>query len=106
VPVLVHEDDRCSIDAGEVCADRSDDCVEASVRSLGHVGSALAGARGLRWIRLADDDLPARELERPRVDAPEAELEHPAGRLSEELEDLRGCACSKRRRQPSHDPRR
>jgi hypothetical protein len=106
VPVLVYEDDRCSIDAGEVGTDGSGDRIEAPLRPLRDTGSALSGARGLRWILLDDDDLPARELERPRVDAREAELEHPAGRLSGELENLRGCACSKRRRQPSHDPRR
>ena len=36
-----------------------------------------------------DDDLPTGELERPRVDAREAELEHAAGPVSEQLEDPR-----------------
>ncbi|MFL5915311.1 MAG: hypothetical protein ACJ752_06695 [Gaiellaceae bacterium] len=45
--------------------------------------SPLPCPLGLGRIRLHDDDLPPGELERPRMDACEAELEHAAAPVSQ-----------------------
>jgi hypothetical protein len=100
--VLVHEDDLRGVDTGEIGAAGGDDGVEVLLRSLDDLCPALAGARRLRRIRLHDDDIPAGELERPRVDASEAELQHPAGPFSEQLEDPRRCGRGQSRRKSVH----
>ena len=81
---------------------RRDDGVEAPLGPVDRLCSSLPCPLGLGRIRLHDDDLPAGELERPRVDAGEAELEHAAGPVSQELQDPRHRARGQGRRQPSH----
>jgi hypothetical protein len=76
-------------DCTELPADRRDDGVEASVRVVGEPRAPLPSSLGLRGIRLDDDHLPARELEGPRVDPGEPELEHAARAGAEQLEDPR-----------------
>jgi hypothetical protein len=77
------------VDAGEVGSTRGDDSVEASFGALEDVRSPFAGALSLGRVRLQDDDLPAGELERPRVDAGKPELEHATRAVSQQLEDPR-----------------
>ena len=105
---LVHgsiprDDDRprC-LDPPEAGAGGRDDGVEAVFRTVDDLRSALPCLLHADGIRLDDDDLPARELERARMDAREAELEHAPGSVSEQLEDPRRRARGKGRRQPSH----
>jgi hypothetical protein len=89
VAALVHEDDLRGVDAGEVGSARGDDGVEAPARPLDDLRSPLPRPFGLGRVRLHDYDLPAGELEELRVDAREAQLEHPAGPVSQQLEDPR-----------------
>jgi len=90
------------VDAGEVGAGRSHDRVESALGPFGdHVGARFcAGAK--RGIRLHDDDLPARELERRGVNPGEAQLEHAAGPLTEQVQDRRRGGGGESRRQPRH----
>ena len=69
------------VDPGEVCAGGSHYRVEPARGPLGDRAGARFGAGAKRGVRLDDDDLPARELERRGVDAGEAELEHASGAL-------------------------
>ena len=64
--------------------------------------SALSRAFGLDLIRLHHKDLPACELERPRVDACKGEFQYAAGAVPQQLEDVRCRTGGKSRRQPSH----
>jgi len=77
------------VDAGEIRAGRSHDRVESALGSLGDRAGARLCAGAKRGIRLHDDDLPARELERRSVNPGEAELEHAAGPLTEQVDDRR-----------------
>src|SRR5439155_16366135 len=81
------DDGPRSLDPLEVGAGRRDDRVEAVFRTVDDLGSALPCLLHADGIRLDDDDLPAGELQWPRVDAGEAELEHPSRPVSQELED-------------------
>jgi hypothetical protein len=85
-------------DSGEIGVGRGDDRVEPSLGYLLDVVAALAGA----GIRIDDDDLPAGELENPRVDTCEAELEDAAGAVSHELEDPRRGGGGEGGRKPVH----
>ena len=87
--MLVHEDDSRCVDPGEVYACECDDGIELALGSLGDLRFALSCLLGAERIRLHDDDLPVGKLERLCVDAREAELEHAAGAVSQELEDPR-----------------
>ena len=68
---------------------------------FGLVGDMFAPLARLP-IAADDDYVPAGELERPRVNPREAELEHAAGRLAEQFEDLWSRARGERGRQASH----
>jgi hypothetical protein len=96
------EKDARRVDPGEIGAARSDDRIETSFRTLDDLRSSLAGARGLRRVSLHDDDLPPGELERSCVDAGEAELDHAAGPVSQQLDDLRRRRCGKGGRKAVH----
>ena len=99
--ILPDEHRPARVDAGEVGARRRDDGVERpGGRPREHAARALARAVAVRRVGLDDDDVEAREAERRRVDAREAELEHAAGRLAEQLEDLRRRARGERGREP------
>jgi hypothetical protein len=87
--VLVHEDDPLDVEAVEVRSARSDHRSEPALGSVDHRRSALPCLLRTKRIGLDDDDLPPRELERPRVDSREAELEHAAGAFAQQLEDPR-----------------
>jgi hypothetical protein len=100
--VLVHEDDLCRIDAGEIGVARGDDGVEPSRGAIDCLSSTLPGLLRTERIRLHYDDLPAGELERTGVNAGEAELEHAAGAVSQQLEDLRGRGSGKSGWKPVH----
>ena len=100
--MLVHEDDLRGVDTGEIGAARGDDGVEAALGALDDAGSALSCASRLVRIRLRDDDVPAGKLERPRVDASEAKLQHAAGPFSEQLEDPRCCGSGESRWKTVH----
>jgi hypothetical protein len=104
--VLVHEDDLRRIDAAEVGAGRSYDCVESAVRLLDDVRSTLPCPFRVSRVRLDDDHGPVRELEQPGVDPREAELEDASRPVTEQLEDPRRRGCGESRREPLHDPRR
>ena len=65
--------------------------------------SALARLLGAGRIRLDDDDLPAGELEWPRMDSGEAELEHPPWPVSQQLEDAWRRGSGKGGRKPVHE---
>lgn len=96
--MLVHEDDLGGVDAGEIGAARGDDGVEVSLRCVCDVVAALA----CPGIGVDDDDLPAGELEHSCMDAGEAELEHPAGPVSQQLEDPRSRGGGESGRKPMH----
>jgi hypothetical protein len=83
--IRLDEEDTCHVDAGEICSGRGDDGVEVSLGRVRDVVAALACAR----VGVDDDDLPAGELERPRMDPCEAELEDAAGPVSHQIEDSR-----------------
>src|SRR6266550_3635554 len=106
---LVHgsiplDDDRPrSLDPPEAGAGRCDDRVEAVFRAVDDLRSALACLLRADGVRLDDDDLPAGELQWPRVDAGEAELEHPSGPISQQLEDSRRRGGGQRGRKPVHE---
>ena len=100
--MLVHEDDSLRFDSLEVGAGRSDDGVEATFRPPDDVRSALPRPLGLRGFRLEDDHLPTRELQRLRVDAGEADLEHASGWLAQQLEDSRRDGGGECGRQTAH----
>jgi hypothetical protein len=87
--VLVQEDYSRGVDPREVRAGKRDHGVEVSLGPLVDLRLALPCLLGAERIRLHDDDVPAGELERTRVDAREAELEHAARPVSQQLEDLR-----------------
>jgi hypothetical protein len=80
-----NENDARRVDAGEIGVARGDHGVEVALGCVLDAVAALAGP----GIRVDDDDLPARELEQLRVYAREPELEHAAGSVTEQLEDLR-----------------
>ena len=90
------------VDPREVGLGRGYDGIETAFGTIDGLCSSLSRPLGVGRIRLHDDDLPARELERARMDAREAELEHAPGSVSEQLEDPRRRARGKGRRQPSH----
>jgi uncharacterized protein DUF5808 len=97
------DDDRPpGLDPLEIGAGRCDDRVEAAVRVFGDVRPALRRLLGPHGIGLYHDDVPAGELERPRVDACEAELEHAAGPISQQLEDARRRGGGEGGRKPVH----
>jgi len=100
--ILVHHDDPCRVDTGEIDPARSDDGVEVPFGPLDDRRFPLAGLLGAERIRLRDDDLPAGELDRPCVDSREAELEHAAGPSSQELDDPRRRGSSEARRHARH----
>jgi hypothetical protein len=89
VTALVYEDDLFHRDSCEVGPARSHDRVEPSLGALDDPRAAFPGASGLPGIPLHDDDVPAGELERPCVNAREAELEHAPGSVPQQLEDPR-----------------
>jgi hypothetical protein len=91
-----------SVDAGEVRAGRSYDRVESALGSIGDRAGARFCASAKRGVRLHDDDLPARELERRGVNAGEAELEHASGPFTEQVQDRRRGEGGESRRQPRH----
>src|SRR4051812_45822298 len=90
------------VDPGEVCAGRSHDRVEPALGPLGDRAGARFCAGAKRRIRLHDDDLPARELERRGVNPGEAELEHASGAVAQQLEDQWRRGGGESRRQPRH----
>jgi hypothetical protein len=90
------------VDAGEVRAGGSHDRVEPALGPLGDRAGTRFCASAKRGIRLHDDDLPARELERRGVDPGEAQLEHAAGSFTEQVEDRRRGGGGESRRQPRH----
>ena len=96
--IRLEEKNACHVDAGEIGAGRSDDRVE---KSLGRIRDVVA-AFACPGIRIDDDYLPAGELEDSRMDAREAELEHAAGTVPQELEDLRRRGRGEGWRQPVH----
>src|SRR2546421_5636642 len=92
-----------SLDPLEAGAGRRDDRVEAVFRTADDLRSALPCLLHADGIRLDDDDLPAGELQWPRVDAGEAELEHPSRPVSQELEDPWRRGGGKSGRKPVHE---
>jgi hypothetical protein len=100
--IRLEEKNACCVDAAEIGAARCYDGVEVSIRVLDYPCSSLAGARCLRGIHLCDDHVPAGELERLRVDACKAELEHAPGRISQKLEDPRRRSGGEGGRKPVH----
>jgi hypothetical protein len=105
--MLVHEDDFRGADPDDVGSERGDDRIEVPFRVRDDMcRSALPCLLGTARIRFGDDDLPAAQLERTRMDAREAELEHAAGTVSEQLEDARCGRGGESGRKPSHRPRR
>jgi hypothetical protein len=81
--IPVDEKDAGGVDSAEVGVGRRDDGVEASFGRLRDVLAALPRPR----IGVHDDDVPAHELERPRMDPRESELEHAPGSVAQQLED-------------------
>src|SRR5205823_383807 len=77
--------------------------VEAVFRTVDDLRSALPCLLHADGIRLDDDDLPAGELQWPRVDAGEAELEHSSRPVSQELEDPWRRGGGKSGRKPVHE---
>ena len=73
------------VDGAEIGVGRRNDRIEVSLRCVRDVVAALV----CPGIGIDDDDIPAGELERLRVNARKAELEHTTGAVSEELEDPR-----------------
>jgi hypothetical protein len=100
--VLVHEDGPRGVDAAQIRTDRGNDGSEVALRCHDGLRSTLPCPLGLSGIGLHDDDLPPGELEWPCMDPREADLEYAARPVPQELEDLRGRACSESWRQPSH----
>src|SRR3954452_2702290 len=97
------DDGPRSLDPLEAGAGRRDDRVEAVFRTVDDLRSALPCLLHADGIRLDDDDLPAGELQWPRVDAGEAELEHRSRAVSQELEDPRRRGGGKSGRKPVHE---
>ena len=97
------DDGPRSLDPLEAGAGRRDDRVEAVFRTVDDLRSALPCLLHADGIRLDDDDLPAGELQWPRVDAGEAELEHPSRPVSQELEDPWRRGGGKSGRKPVHE---
>ena len=87
--MLVHEDDPFRIDTAEIGSGRRDYRVEPAFRLVRHLPGPRLGARAEGGVRLDDHDVPAGELERGRVDAGEAELQHAPRPLTQQLHDLR-----------------
>src|SRR5438034_2570684 len=101
---IPRDDDRPrSLDPLEAGAGGCDDRVEAVFRTVDDLRSALACLLRADGVRLDDDDLPASELQWLRVDAGEAELEHPSGPISQELEDPRRRGGGQSGRKPVHE---
>ena len=90
------------MDAAEIGVGRSDDRIELAAGAVGNCAGSGFGASAEGRVRLHDDDVPARELERGRVDAGEAELEHAARPFSQELDDLRRGRGGEGWRKPVH----
>ena len=78
------------------------DHVEPAFGALRDRPGARFGSGSERRIRLHDDHLPARELEQRRVNSREAELEHAAGSVPQQLEDPRRRCGGEGRRHPGH----
>jgi hypothetical protein len=87
--IRLEEKNACRVDAGEIGAARGHDGVEVSLGVLDDSRPSFAGARSLSGVPFHDEDVPAGQLERLRVDTCKAELEHTSGRISQELENPR-----------------
>jgi hypothetical protein len=98
---LDYDRSRC-VDGAEIGVCRSHDRVELTRCAVGNCAGSGLGASAEGRIRLHDHDFPAGELERRRVDAGEAELEHAARPLSEQLDDLRRGGGGESWREPVH----
>ena len=83
--IRLDEEDAVCVHADELGVGWRDDGVEVPLGRRRDLIAALA----CPGIGIDDDDLPSGELEKPRVDAGEAELEDATGSVSEDLEDPR-----------------
>ncbi len=90
------------IDAGQVRAGGRHDRVEPALRVSRHHPCARFGAGSELRIRLDDDNLPARELQRCGVNPGETQLEHAARPLAEQVDDMGRRARGEGRRKPEH----
>src|SRR4249920_2699897 len=100
----IRRDDKDArrVDACEIGAALGNHGIEPAVGALDDLRASLAGASGLSGVALGDFDSPAGELEGVRVDAREAELQHAAGTIPEQLEDLRGSGGGESGRKAMH----
>jgi hypothetical protein len=96
--IPLDEDRAGSVDAAEIGVRRSNDCVEVSLGCARDVVAAIV----CPGIGIDDYDVPARELEWPRMDAGKAELEQAARPVSEQLEDPRRRGGGESGREPMH----